>query len=455
MLYKNQRVVKYLKLICTLFLSMFPISEIQADNNLVKHTESTLGNHKYELATDSIKCEITGTVINRPESKEAVIIEAMKDARVNKHVRIPIVDGKYSYTLHDDYPRTYSVFFDDEEKHGEIRIRNFYTGNGYVNIISHNEENEDDDKVISDIEENNIADRLSNIENGRYKLELNNLYAILDSLYQNKRAYTSEINRLDNELANLGPGEKRDSIQNILRKYFEGPKDKRYSTEYLKCDSLLKEVLLKRDSAERAYITENPSLVGLFAIKYALHTGKYIDWKDISGYINIFENYYSQPMQNHPYVEEIKELIAARGIAHGNKYPDYTVRREDGTTEKIKNLISGKTAVIDLWASWCGPCRYHSKQLIPVYEKYKDKGFTVVAIAREDGSCEQMNRAMKKDGYPWESFVDLNDQDKIWRINNAGNGGGKIILVNSEGIIEATDIPIEEIEVYLKKLYGY
>ena len=159
-------------------------------------------------------------------------------------------------------------------------------------------------------------------------------------------------------------------------------------------------------------------------------------------------------MQNHPYIDEINTLIAARDVIPGNKYPDYTVTRENGTTERIKDLINGKIAVIDLWASWCGPCRRHSKELIPLYEKYKDNGFTVVAIAREDESCDKMNKAMKQDGYPWESFVDLNDKDKVWRTNNAGNGGGKIILVNSEGTIVATDIPIEEIEKYLTEAYG-
>lgn len=75
-------------------------------------------------------------------------------------------------------------------------------------------------------------------------------------------------------------------------------------------------------------------------------------------------------------------------------------------------------------------------------------------VAREKDDCEAMNEAMKKDGYPWESIVDLNDRDNVWRINRAGNGGGKIILVNSDGIIVGTDMPIEEIKAFLEKTYG-
>ena len=447
--------MKHPVLLFIFLLTAFPTYSSQQNNHDNKTFELTNTRTNHELNVDSIKCEISGTVIGRPDSKEAIIIEALKDERVNKHIRIPIINGKYSYTLHDDYPRTYSVFFDDEERRGSFRIRNFYTGNGYINIISHNEENVDDDKIISDIEENKISDKLVNIENLQFKSKLDNLFAKIDSLYDDNRAYSSEVTKLMSDLDDCESGPKRDSIQSLLRKYATGPKDKYYSKEYLKCDSLIKEIFQKRDSIERIFITENPSLVGLFKIKYALQTARHINWTDIEDYKNIFEKHYLKAMHNHPYIEDIKDLIQARNIVPGNKYPDYKVTRENGTTEQIKNLIAGKTAVIDLWASWCGPCRHHSKQLIPLYDKYKDNGFTVVAIAREDVSCDKMNKAMKKDGYPWESFVDLNDRDKIWSINYAGNGGGKIILVNSNGIIEAVDTPIEEIEVYLNKIYGF
>lgn len=144
-------------------------------------------------------------------------------------------------------------------------------------------------------------------------------------------------------------------------------------------------------------------------------------------------------------------MIDAMKVATGKPYPDYTITRPDGSKERIANLIRGKTAVIDLWGSWCAPCRRHSKELIPIYEKYKDKGFTIVAVAREEDNCDAMNQAMIKDGYPWESFVDINDTDNVWKINNAGNSGGKILLVSSDGRIVGINMSAQEIEAYLEK----
>ncbi|MDE5850798.1 MAG: TlpA family protein disulfide reductase [Muribaculaceae bacterium] len=228
-----------------------------------------------------------------------------------------------------------------------------------------------------------------------------------------------------------------------------------YSKEYLEYAKELTDIYYKSDLMKRNFISENPSLFGLYSIKEALMRGGGVsDGMDIPAYEDVFETIYKERFPGHPYTTEISGLIEARNVKAGNKYPDYKVTREDGTTEQISSLIKDNVAVIDLWASWCGPCRRHSIELIPVYEKYKDKGFKVIAVARESENCIAMNKAMEKDGYPWESFVDLNDRDNVWRINRAGNGGGKIILVDEAGVIVGTDMPVTEINNFLIKKYG-
>lgn len=83
--------------------------------------------------------------------------------------------------------------------------------------------------------------------------------------------------------------------------------------------------------------------------------------------------------------------------------------------------------------------------MIPIYEKYKDKGFTVVGVARENGSTKAMENAIERDGYPWTNLVELNDRAGIWSKYQAGNGGGKIVLVDRNGTIIAVDPTPEEI----------
>lgn len=404
--------------------------------------------------SDSITCYISGTVVDRPDSKEATIIEAEKDFRIHECITVPIIDGKYSYILRDDMPRVYSVFFDDETRRGSWKIRNFYTGNGYVEIESDNDSNKEDE-VLSDLADNILANKIKETLDKENGVRLRELYAQRDSLSNANALFSSDLQNIFDEYANLDTGAEKDSLRTLIQKYLQGPKEKAYSKDYLKCDEEILKLYCENDSLKRTFINETPSLVGLFTIKEALMISKYAQWIDAPEYIKIFETVYADStMANHPYAQEIVELIKAREVVAGNDYPDYKITRPDGTTEQIASLIKGNVAVIDLWASWCGPCRKHSKELIPLYEKYKDKGFKVIAIAREESNCMAMNEAMKHDGYPWESFVDLGDRDKVWTINGAGNAGGKIILVGSDVKIIGTDLSTEEIANYLSTYYG-
>ncbi len=45
------------------------------------------------------------------------------------------------------------------------------------------------------------------------------------------------------------------------------------------------------------------------------------------------------------------------------------------------SVVRGKPAVINFFATWCPPCREETPGLVAVYDKYKDRGFELVAIS--------------------------------------------------------------------------
>lgn len=402
---------------------------------------------------DSIICNISGTVFDRPDSKYAILLEAGKDFRTSPCIPIPIVDGTFSYTLKDDMPRVYDLTFDDEYSKGMWKTRSFFTGNGYVEFSCSDNKVDKIEPFKSDLHDNVLYLKIEETLDNRYTNQLATVNDQIVPLFDDNSAYTQDVQTLLKQIESAESDKEKDKLKDSLFQIQKGPKEKYYSKEYLDLEKKAYEIIWSRDSLKRTMISDNPDLVGLHYIKTAILSNNE-SWEDIPAYIELFESLYKDNMRDHPYTKEISEMIEARDVKAGNKYPDYKVTREDGSTEQISSLIKGNVAVIDLWASWCGPCRRHSIELIPMYEKYKDKGFKVVAIAREQADCKAMNEAMEKDGYPWESFVDLNDQDKVWRINRAGNSGGKIILVDSNGMIVGTDLPIEEIEGFLVETYG-
>jgi thiol-disulfide isomerase/thioredoxin len=115
--------------------------------------------------------------------------------------------------------------------------------------------------------------------------------------------------------------------------------------------------------------------------------------------------------------------------------------------------------LLDFWASWCGPCRRSSPQLVALYEKFKDKkfkgaknGFTIVSVSL-DQEKEKWVKAISDDHYSWPYHMsDLGG----WQSKPADIYGVQFIpqafLISPEGKILGKYMLADQAEADIEKL---
>ena len=119
--------------------------------------------------------------------------------------------------------------------------------------------------------------------------------------------------------------------------------------------------------------------------------------------------------------------------------------QEPGTFEDF--VGAGKYTLVDFWASWCGPCRKETPNVVAVYEKYRDKGLVVIGIPVNDKQ-DAMIQAMQDLNIHYPQLLDpsmaLAEKFQV-------AGIPYIILFDPQGNIVASDLREAQIEAAIKK----
>ena len=405
-----------------------------------------------------VKCHVEGTLETDAWGDEIIICEAGTDLRVVDEPRFHVKakDGHFSYDIETDFPRLYDVFFLKQYETGRWFVGKFLAENCNVNVTMFADKKP---RITTNGDEGRKHDVKDSIEDVRF---WNPVHEIDDQLENpDRRAeffkadFISAINEAKTWNVDSLPQAYVDSVRQIINHYMQN-RNEMYTTKGWQLKQQRDSITDGLRPFRLAYAKEHPMLWTLYDVLDAIQTLKQTDdyvnfdpseWEP---YLTLYHDKFINLYSSHPIHDQIATAETAYRLQLGKPYIDYTVRNTDGQLVPISSFIRGKVALIDLWASWCGPCRRHSIAMIPVYEKYKDKGFTVIAIARERNR-QAMENAAKKDGYPWQSLLELNDENGVWRKNGAGNAGGAMYLIDRDGTILSTSTDAEELEPLIKK----
>ncbi|WP_104735878.1 TlpA family protein disulfide reductase [Hanstruepera ponticola] len=187
----------------------------------------------------------------------------------------------------------------------------------------------------------------------------------------------------------------------------------------------------------------------------------YASNKDIDTSITNSANKTLEPMLD-SYKRYIGQAIALKKeLPKGAESPTFEdYENYDGTKTSLEDL-KGKYVYIDVWATWCGPCKAEIPALKAIEEEYHDKNIQFVSMSIDDdrthgGSWDQARedwKAMVKDKELGgiQIFAPKGWQSEFVQ-NYKINGIPRFILIDPDGNVVTPDAPRPSSEK-LKELF--
>ena len=369
-----------------------------------------------------------------PDSSYALVWERGDDIRFDPAVAYSfITGGKFDLSFTDSLVRTYDLYlFEDLSLPSQIQFFQFFSDKVPVKFTFSNEYG----SIHADIDASK-----ENEEIYVYRNKWDEMFRVPDSIYNSVMEYVNEkYIEPEVDFPEEGTDEYnrlmalQDSISEMEQKIFS-----------LYSEWELDRMRTHKSLAALEKITRTlESEIGEITISAADDSLNPV-------YLELF-NEYKEIYPDNPMVRSIEgKLAVMESLRPGKPAPDFSAPSLNGNRYSLSGLIEGRIAVLDCWASWCAPCRRHSIELIPVYEKYKDKGFTVVGVAREYETLDDMKAAIESDGYPWIQLYDLDGAEGVWSLYGLSGAGGGIFLIDKDGKIVKHVQEIKEVEEYLEE----
>ena len=140
------------------------------------------------------------------------------------------------------------------------------------------------------------------------------------------------------------------------------------------------------------------------------------------------------PQEGKPFSDYILENTYLRSYENTQKI----------TLKELLNKYQNKAIYIDIWASWCMPCRKDIRESVASKEYFKEKKDQIVKIYTSiDSSVEDWLSASEQEGVIQNQYLCEGGYDALLYqvLKRSGNGIPRYILLNKEHNIELLNAP--------------
>jgi cytochrome c biogenesis protein CcmG/thiol:disulfide interchange protein DsbE len=117
----------------------------------------------------------------------------------------------------------------------------------------------------------------------------------------------------------------------------------------------------------------------------------------------------------------------------GARAPDFrAIDLASGDSVRLRERYAGAVTLVNVWATWCVPCRVEMPAMEKLYQSLAPRGFKIAAVSIDEGSPEDVQAFSQKLGLSFDILQDRST--KVQQIYQT-TGVPESFLLNREGVI--------------------
>ena len=132
---------------------------------------------------------------------------------------------------------------------------------------------------------------------------------------------------------------------------------------------------------------------------------------------------------------QTEQRATGTGTDIGQMPPEFSLPDLQGNEVSLSDF-EGKVVILDLWATWCPPCRQEIPFLVSLYEEYRDRGLEVVGIGLDAGGASALAPFVEANEVTYTILVGDEDVSRDYRVTSIP----MTLMIDRDGRVASRDV---------------